>query len=155
MSNSYIQMAVAEEEIASSKLFFTDKRLYLQEKYFSLRHGKETKNVIVPLDEISGTQITHESPVHYFIWGGLYLLISLVLGILKASDGHGQEPGILMIVSGFFVFGIFTILFFLRRGTYFHISFPGNTLSTSVRMYSYQVIFAFQKGLQQFMKKAK
>ena len=82
-------------------MFFTNKRFYAKENRFTLV-GLDTKNTIVELQEISGTQILHENPISYFIWGGLLLIFNLIIGAI--AGGEAFVEAILGIVLCRFIY---------------------------------------------------
>ena len=142
LQNSYVSTMAADGSIGSTRVFFTNKRFYAKENRFTLSRGLDTKNTIVELQEISGTQILHENPISYFIWGGLLLIFNLIIGAIA-----GGEALVGALISGLFYAGLFTLLYFLRRGTYLLISFAGETVKLRVKMYNYNSVVTF---LQRF-----
>ncbi len=146
LQNSYAQTAVTDLSLGSTKVFFTDKRFYAKENQFTLSRGLITKNTVVELSEISGTAIVHENPFHLFIYAGIYFLFALIFGALAGSEGL-----VLGLFTGLFFAGLFTALYFLRKGTYLRVSFSGDTAMIRVRMYNYNCVVTFLKGLQKFL----
>ena len=148
--NSYVSTMAADGSIGSTRVFFTNKRFYAKENRFTLSRGLDTKNTIVELQEISGTQILHENPISYFIWGGLLLIFNLIIGAIA-----GGEALVGALISGLFYAGLFTLLYFLRRGTYLLISFAGETVKLRVKMYNYNSVVTFLRGLQSYIARLK
>ena len=150
LQNSYVSTMAADGSIGSTRVFFTNKRFYAKENRFTLSRGLDTKNTIVELQEISGTQILHENPISYFIWGGLLLIFNLIIGAIA-----GGEALVGALISGLFYAGLFTLLYFLRRGTYLLISFAGETVKLRVKMYNYNSVVTFLRGLQSYIARLK
>lgn len=150
LQNSYVSTMAADGSIGSTRVFFTNKRFYAKENRFTLSRGLDTKNTIVELQEISGTQILHENPISYFIWGGFLLIFNLIIGAIA-----GGEALVGALISGLFYAGLFTLLYFLRRGTYLLISFAGETVKLRVKMYNYNSVVTFLQGLQSYIARLK
>ena len=150
LQNSYAQTMVTDLNVGSTSVFFTNKRFYAKENRFTLGRGLETKNTVVRLSEISGTQILHENPFQLFIWAGLVFLFGIIFGAI--IDEAALVAG---VISGIFWAGIFTLLYFLRRGTYLLVSFPGDTVKIRVKMYNYNSVVTFLRGLQSYIAKIK
>lgn len=150
LQNSYVSTMAADGSIGSTRVFFTNKRFYAKENRFTLSRGLDTKNTIVELQEISGTQILHENPISYFIWGGFLLIFNLIIGAIA-----GGEALVGALISGLFYAGLFTLLYFLRRGTYLLISFAGETVKLRVKMYNYNSVVTFLRGLQSYIARLK
>ena len=150
LQNSYAQTMVTDLNVGSTSVFFTNKRFYAKENRFTLGRGLETKNTVVRLSEISGTQILHENPFQLFIWAGLVFLFGIIFGAI--IDEAALVAG---VISGIFWAGIFTLLYFLRRGTYLLVSFPGDTVKIRVKMYNYNSVVTFIRGLQSYIAKIK
>lgn len=158
LQNSYAQNLVSDMSVGSTRVFFTNKRFYAKENRFTLKKGLTTKNSVVRLNEISGTQIVHENPFQLFIWAGLFFFYFLMMGITASASSYGDEGVMIMVVClflGMLVAGVFVLLYFLRRGTYLMISFPGDTISIRVKMYSYNSVVTFLRGLQSYIGKIK
>lgn len=150
LQNSYVSTMAADGSIGSTRVFFTNKRFYAKENRFTLSRGLDTKNTIVELQEISGTQILHENPISYFIWGGFLLIFNLIIGAIV-----GDEALVGALISGLFYAGLFTLLYFFRRGTYLLISFAGETVKLRVKMYNYNSVVTFLRGLQSYIARLK
>lgn len=150
LQNSYAQTMVTDLNVGSTSVFFTNKRFYAKENRFTLGRGLETKNTVVRLSEISGTQILHENPFQLFIWAGLIFLFGIIFGAIIDEDAL-----IAGVISGIFWAGICTLLYFLRKGTYLLVSFPGDTVKIRVKMYNYNSVVTFLKGLQSYIAKIK
>lgn len=152
LSNSYAQNILTDMEIGSTKVFFTNKRFYVKANRFTFSRGLLTDNLVVDLKEISGTRITHINPIHYFIYAGIMFLYMLITGMVADSGGLGIMVGLIM---GLFAAGLMTIVYFLKRGTYLHISYAGESIMIRVKMFSYDSVVTFLKRLQTYMASKK
>lgn len=143
LRNSYAQSIMSDLEVGSTKVFFTNKRFYAKANRFTLSNGLMTDQLIVDLGEISGTRITHVNPIQYLIFAGIMFLLLVIVG--------GVTGGGAAVVSGLIFAGIMTISYFLKKGTYLHISYAGDTIVVRVKMYSYNSVVYFLKNLQMYL----
>jgi len=130
LSNSVAQTFASGGGFGTSKIFFTNKRFYAKVNSFSIRKGITTDNIIVPLENISGTKIVHKNPIVWIILAALSIIPVVI-----------EYPQALILTA------IFAIMFFVQRGTYLSISHPGATEELKVSMYSYENVTTFQKQL--------
>jgi hypothetical protein len=56
-------------------------------------------------------------------------------------------------VFGLLVAAVMVVGYFIRKGTYLLVSYPGSTTSIRVKMFGYNAVTQFVKGLQTYMKK--
>ena len=78
------------------------------------------------------------------------LIFNLIIGAIA-----GGEALVGALISGLFYAGLFTLLYFLRRGTYLLISFAGETVKLRVKMYNYNSVVTFLRGLQSYIARLK
>ena len=143
LQNSYMASAMAEGTLGSAKIFFTNKRFYAKQNIFTLSKGLDTRNVFVDLKDISGSSILHRNPIQLLILGGLFFLFDVILGAVVG------EPA--AIVVGLFWTALFVVSYFLKRGTYLSISYPGETAVLHIKRYSYKDVMAFNKVLRSYV----
>lgn len=144
LKDSAVKTFVSGGGIGTNKIFFTNKRFYAKTNQISLRKGIVTNNFVVDLVDITGTQILHQNPIGSLIMAGLTLIFGLAAAALF-------DPFIGLI--GVLVAIVCCIQFFLKRGTYLQISYPGNFMNLSVKMYPYTTVMEFQKRLRATINK--
>lgn len=143
LGDSAVKTLVTGGGIGTNRIFFTDRRFYAKSNHFSLKKGIITNNLIVDLQEISGSSILHINPI-----GKLILAVLLFLaGVLFVDQGLPVPKGT-GVVIGIILGVVFVISYFLKKGTYLRISYPGDSTDLSVKMYSYNKILEFHKKLR-------
>lgn len=148
LGDSFAKTLVTGGGIGTNRIFFTDKRFYAKTNHFSLRNGIITNNLIVDLQSISGSSILHINPIGKLVLAGLLFLICVLFldKFLPIQNGAGFVVGIILAV-------VFIISYFLKRGTYLRVSYPGDSTDLSVKMYSYNTILEFHKKLRSAINK--
>lgn len=122
LKDSAVKTFASGNGIGTNKIFFTNKRFYGKTNHFSLKNGIKTDNFIIPLENITGINIVHSNPIQWIV-AAIISIITIILPI------------------------IFIIGYFVRKGTYLEIAYPGNVAKFSVKMYQYNTIIDFQKKL--------
>lgn len=145
LKDSAAKTFVTGNGIGTNKIFFTNKRFYAKTNQFSLRSGIFTNNFVVDLADISGTQILHRNPIGSLLGACLFLILGFIASAISSQPA--------MIGIGIVVAIICGINFFIKRGTYLQISYPGNFMDLSVKMYRYNTVMEFQKKLRATISK--
>ncbi len=139
LSDSVAKTFVTGGGIGKNQIFFTNKNFYAKTNRFTLRKGIVTSNFIVDLQSISGSSILHKNPV-VILFFAITFLLSAFIGLLAQEPASAGACIVLTIILG--------IWYFLRKGTYLRVSFPGESRELSVKMYNYETVMAFHKKLR-------
>lgn len=148
LGDSFAKTLITGGGIGTNRIFFTDKRFYAKTNHFSLRKGIITSNLIVDLKAISGSSILHINPIGKLVLAGLLFLLCVLF-----LDKILYVPNEIGIVTGIILAIVFVISYFLKRGTYLRVSYPGDSTDLSVKMYSYSTILEFHKKLRSAINK--
>lgn len=144
LQDGVVKNVVAGGGLATTKVFFTDQRFYAEARQFTFKKGLCTDIIVANLSDISGTQISHRNPIGSLLMAGLVFLLSILL----AAISGGAE----LFLTGLFLVILLVVNFLLKKGTCLTISYPGNTVDISVKMYSYDRVTEFHKKLRASLK---
>lgn len=130
--------------LAKTEMFFTEKRLYIKWKEFSLIRGMNTRNDIVELSDISATQFVQTLPIFLLVLAAIEFLLCIFMSAADNTVGF--------FIFGLFVSGLFVLCFFLMRGLRIRIFFPGGSTALLFRNSDYQSAATFHKQLRLYVE---
>lgn len=148
LKNSVAQNILVGNGLSRNTTFFTNERLYYQDKTLSFRGlGKTTQDLVVNLKDISATNVVNRNPIIFLILGVLFTIIVTI------TTAHTSTLGAFLNLIFWGV--VVAISYFTMKTTYIQVFFPGGVARLSVKMYSYADVRTFHKLLRQNINQSK
>ncbi len=151
IGNGYYDNFVSSGSVSSVQAFLTDRRLYLQGKFWAEKFSSfKIQEKVIDIREITGSGFEYSSKPKILVMGVIEIIIINILILLLALSFSDDFP--ISVTSVFllctFVMVVHAAVYFLSRRTLFVIEYAGGRISFDTKMIGLPILREFQKQIR-------